>query len=262
MHFSEKEIDKICEITVNAGLITLKYHKKDVSYNKKEDNSKITIADIEAHNYIFSSLKEIFPEISIVSEESSEEENNSALENDTYFLIDPLDGTSNFVKGGDNYTINIALIINQKPILGFIYVPKKDILYFTKNNKSYKKHQDKIMQIKVSTSKKNLVAITTQRKDEKEEVENWIKEKNLEIAEIINISSSYKFCLIAEGSADIYPRMIHIKSWDIAAGHALINNSGGKVLNQENMQEVIYEKNLKAPKFIAINSDIVLNKLK
>ncbi len=262
MYFSEKEIDKICEITVNAGLITLKHHKKDIDYNIKKDNSKITIADEEAHNYIFSSLRKNFPKIAIVSEESSEEENDLALQNDIYFLVDPLDGTSNFVKGGDNYTINIALIVNKKPVLGFIYVPKKDILYFTKNNKSYKKYQDEITQIKVSTSKKNLVVIATQRKNEKEEIENWIKEKSLEIAEIINISSSYKFCLIAQGSADIYPRMIHIKSWDIAAGHALINNSGGKVLNQENMQEVIYEKNLKAPKFIAFNSNILLNQLK
>lgn len=264
MDYKSLNNEKICQIAIQAGLITLQYHKKITNYDKKSDGSELTVADQEANEFIIKNLQKEFPEIAIVSEEKGDLENLEAAKNHVYFLIDPLDGTKNFINGGDNYTVNIALIINQKAVLGFIYCPALDILYYTKNDKSFKRidasKNGKGAEIKCSDNKDNITLITTKREPEKSDIVNWSKNKGFEIAEIKHISSSYKFCLIAEGEADLYPRLINIKTWDIAAGEAIIRNSGGKMLNFDDFSEIIYKNDFLAPKFIAFNNEIDLNK--
>lgn len=152
-----------------------------------------------------------------MSEKNTESENLKAAKDNQYFMIDPLDGTSSFIKKSDEFTVNIALIKNYKPIFGVIYLSARDLMYFTDdNNKSqkiehYTKNQDSTIEIKTANNKNNLRVICTKREPEKSEIVDDLKNRNISVKEIISISSSYKFCLIAQGSADLYPRKVNIK---------------------------------------------------
>ncbi len=247
IYFSKKEIDTICDIAGKAGKIIMNYYDnyKDLSITDKSDGSPVTKADLAANNFIVTQLNKIFPNIAIVSEENSKLSNVNAAKQDKYFLIDPLDGTSSFIKKSDEFTVNIALIDNGRSVFGVIYLPVKDVLYFTDiNNNAYKindfsKNSNNLIKIKNTNNKDNLVVICTQREPEKSEIIDDLNKKNIKVKQLMSVSSSYKFCLIAEGIADLYPRRASIKSWDIAAGHAIVNASGGSVLDL-NKNEILY----------------------
>ena len=145
--FKKKEINNILEIAKNAGDIIMEYYLdyKDSDISLKKDDSVVTKADLSANDLIIKELSKLFPDIDIVSEENSEEDNLKASKNEQYFMIDPLDGTSSFVKKSDEFTVNIALIKNSKAIFGVIYLPARDLMYFTdENNKSQKKQGGRI----------------------------------------------------------------------------------------------------------------------
>lgn len=245
--FSKKEIDDILQIAKKAGDILIKYyHQHDFSIIQKDDKSFVTQADIEANNLIISELKKIFPDIAIVSEENPEIENLRAAKNQKYFLIDPLDGTDGFIKKSDQFTVNIALIKNHHAIFGVIYLPATDIMYFNgHDNFAYKisnfsnKKDSNLQKINVTKNQNNLTVICTKREPEKSEIIAHLKQKNLDVRNFITISSSYKFCLIADGSADLYIRKASIKAWDIGAGHAIVKAAKGNVYDF-NSKEIIY----------------------
>ena len=257
--FKKKEITNILEIAKNAGDIIMEYYLdyKDSDISLKKDGSVFTKADLAANELIIRDLKKLFPDIDIVSEENSEEDNLKAVKNKQYFIIDPLDGTSSFVKKSDEFTVNIALINNSKAIFGIIYLPAKDLMYFTdKNNDSqkienYSKGVSQSQGIKTANNKNNLRVICTKREPERSDVIAYLKNKNVSIKEIISVSSSYKFCLIAEGKADLYPRKVNIKAWDVAAGHAIVNGAGGKMISSLTREELAYnlEEGFNIPMF-------------
>lgn len=250
-----KAIEIICNIICEAGKIALKYHKNISSYQQKQDGSEVTIADIEVNNFICKNLQKYFPEISIVSEENDEMQNINNIKKDKYFIIDPIDGTRNFIAKKDNFTVNIAFIKDFKAEFGAIFCPVKNELYFTKNNKSYKKIDNKITEIKTSDNLTKLILLSTKREPERTEIIELMQQKSFDIKEYKTISSSYKFCIIADGKADIYPRNISIKSWDIAAGVAIINKAGGSVVESNDNSEIIFNE-INAPKFICHNGKI------
>jgi len=256
--FNKEEIDNILNIAKKAGDIILEYYNdyKELSTIKKEDNSPVTKADIDANNFINTKLNKLFPQIPIVSEENNEEENLKAAKNDQYFMIDPLDGTSAFIKKSDEFTVNIALIKDKKAIFGVIYLPAKDIMYFTGfDDKSYiienYSKNGKQQQIKSNKNKDNLIVICTKREPEKTQIIDDLKTRNIKIKKIISVASSYKFCLIAEGKADLYPRKVNIKAWDVAAGHAIVNGAKSNMIDVKNKKEVEYkfDKNFNVPVF-------------
>ena len=247
--FKKKEIDNILEIAKNAGDIIMEYYLdyKDSDISLKKDDSVVTKADLSANDLIIKELSKLFPDIDIVSEENSEEDNLKASKNERYFMIDPLDGTSSFIKKSDEFTVNIALIQNDRTIFGAIYLPARDLMYFTdENNKSkkiegYSKGQGKLQEIKTANNQDNLVVICTKREPEKSEVIADLENRNVSVKEIISISSSYKFCLISEGKADLYPRKVNIKAWDVAAGHAIVNGADGNMINSLTKKELEYK---------------------
>lgn len=246
--FTQEEISKILNIAKKAGDIILEYYHgfKDVSVVQKEDDSPVTKADLAANDLIIKELKKLFSEFPIVSEENEKADNAQAIKKEQYFIIDPLDGTSSFIKKSDEFTVNIAFIKGGKPAFGVIYLPVRDIIYYSDmHNDAYKidhfsEGTSKIKKLKTANNGKNdLKVICTKREPEKSEIMADLESRNISIKEIKSISSSYKFCLIAEGLADLYLRKVHIKAWDVAAGHAIVNAAGGSMVDG-NRKEIVY----------------------
>ena len=260
--FNALEINNILKIACDAGQVILGYYRGHAELNArmKLDKSAVTAADIAANKVIINGLSKHFPHLTVVSEENSEESNKEAIKNDTYFIIDPLDGTSAFLKKSDEFTVNIALIKNKNVIFGAIYVPEKDLMYFVNENKQsikienyFSNPQDRVHHIIRVLNKKNkeAIVICTSREPEKSEIVADLKRRKITIKKVLSISSSYKFCIIAEGKADLYPRKANIKAWDVAAGHAIVNSAGGRMVHCESNNEIQYDlnKNFEVPHF-------------
>ncbi|MBT4989638.1 MAG: 3'(2'),5'-bisphosphate nucleotidase CysQ [Rickettsiales bacterium] len=250
MQLTNDQIYQIKKIAVNAGEIILEYYlgRKDKEVKAKQDNSEVTAADIAANKYLNESLTELFPNIPIVSEENSVNDNLKAAQNSVFFLNDPLDGTRAFINKSDEFTVNIALIKDYKPVFGVIYLPVSRDLYFTDADfKAYKNDQP----IKVASRMQDYRVICTKREPEKSDVLAYLTKQNLQPEILLSVSSSLKFCLIAEGKADIYPRKVSICGWDIAAGHAIVNAASGLMTDYEG-REIQYKfiDDFKVPEFI------------
>lgn len=217
----------------------------------KQDQSPLTIADLEANKYIVEQLKKLSG-IPIVSEENDEVKNQEIIKDPLFWLVDPLDGTKSFIKKTGEFTVNIALIENKKPIGGAIFVPAKNTGYFVaEDGNSYKQIDDKLpTQINARVTPEDgavVVASASHRTDETNEFIDSLPK----VKDVISAASSLKLCLIAEGQADIYPRFGRTMQWDIAAGHAILNASGGSVQNIDNSEFIYRDNELANPFFIA-----------
>ncbi len=234
------------DIIVKAGELALKIRATNLEINYKKDLSPVSNADILVEKFIKAQLKKISTTIPIISEESqyfSEFKINSFSSYKNHFwLVDPIDGSKNFIKNGNNFTINIALVKNHIPILGIIYEPFYQKLYYTdSNNKLHIESYQKIPKLSVlkNFTKQNFVVVLGNSKIN-HQTQKYLKENSLN--QILYLPSSMKLCLIAEGLADIYPKFGPTMEWDLAAGQVLINSTGGKVLDLNN-QELVYGKN-------------------
>ena len=249
---------KICNISFRAGDEILQIYNDKIEVIQKKDLSPLTKADIASNKIILRSLEAIDNSIPVLSEESLVNWNERKKWN-KYWLVDPLDGTKEFIKKNGEFTVNIALIENNKPILGVIYVPTKSTLYFAQQNfGSFKinitselKSLDGAKKIFVS-NQKIIQRVIGSRSHSNQDFDEWVK-NNFPNSLIVQAGSSYKFCLIAEGSADIYPRFGPTSEWDIAAGHIIVNEAGGEVRTFDNT-DINYntKEDLLNPHFYAI----------
>ena len=245
-------IDTMIELAIEAG-ITIReiYESGKYSTSIKSDRTPVTTADKEANKIILRGLKQQFPEIPAISEESE----NRVLEKQKFFIIDPLDGTKGFLNKTNNFTVNIAFINNREPKLGVIYSPISGELFYTSpDQESFKyNYLKKTQKVKISgkveyrealtliTSENNLVG-----------KESKILKVNCE-HDTLKIGSSIKFCRLAEGNADIYPRFGRTMEWDTAAGHAILKYAGGSLIDLNTKKELIYgKKDYENGSFIAI----------
>jgi 3'(2'), 5'-bisphosphate nucleotidase len=259
MPLFEEHLLNVSNLAISAGHTIMKHYKKDTKVMTKEDQSPLTNADLNSNNIICSGLSKIDSAIPIVSEESFIDWQIRKNWN-KYWLIDPLDGTKEFINKNGEFTVNIALIENNKPVLGVIFVPVLSTLYFaSKNNGSYKLHcssnlnsfnQSNKIQVNKKKRSDHLLVIGS-RSHSNEGFNQWVQE-NIEDYELIKIGSSLKFCRIADGSADLYPRFGPTSEWDIAAGHIILMEAGGSVISVDN-NEIIYntKENILNPYFIA-----------
>lgn len=242
-------IKDIISIAKKAGEAILEVRGTDFDVDYKTDNSPLTKADLASNKIIIDSLKELTPDIPILSEETKEVPYEKRKDWELFWLIDPLDGTKEFVKKEGEFTVNIALIKNNTPILGVVYVPVKQIIYYGDENGSYREENNSVtkLELKEYTGKLRVVASKSHFNEEtKEYIENLGKEY-----ELVNVGSSVKLCLVAEGKADIYPRLGPTMEWDTAAAHAVVKFTGKKVTNYETNEELTYNKeNLLNPWFI------------
>ena len=250
---------EVSNLAISAGYTIMKHYKKETKVMIKEDQSPLTNADLDSNNIICSGLSKIDSTIPIVSEETFVDWQTRKKWN-KYWLIDPLDGTKEFINKNGEFTVNIALIENNKPVLGVIFVPALSTLYFACQNygsfklscSSYLSSLNKSNKIQVNEKKKSdHLLIIGSRSHSNEVFNQWIQE-NIKDYELIKTGSSLKFCRIAEGSADLYPRFGPTSEWDIAAGHIILMEAGGSIISDDD-NEIIYntKENILNPYFIA-----------
>lgn len=258
---------------LKAGEEILKIYNTDFNVDYKSDNTPVTLADKQASQII---VKDLIPfNIPVISEEEAPPSFEKITTYKLFWLIDPLDGTREFIKKNGEFTVNIALIENNTSILGVVYAPVLKQLYFAMNNFGSFKITDKNLQkIQSNSSLENIISyavklpqiintntytIVTSRSHLDTKTLQYIeaiKQKKGEI-EILKIGSSLKLCLLAEGMANEYPRFGRTMEWDIAAGHAVLKEAGGEIYTANNLQPFIYGKtDLTNPDFIALSKKL------
>jgi len=220
-------INSLKEIARSAGEATLEYYVEDIEVVQKEDNSPLTKADMASHHHIIKGLKALNPEVPIISEEAALPEYEQRKKWKKFWLVDPLDGTKEFIKKNGEFTINIALIEDGNPVMGVVYLPAKKVMYTGEKDKgSFKEVNGRTVQItsdKADTT--HPLKVITSRSHKADDLEEQLKKKNIRVGEIVKAGSSLKFCYVAEGRADIYPRMGPTMEWDVAAGDAVYRYS-------------------------------------
>ena len=238
-----------------AGNISLKLRKQGLKKEIKIDNTPVTNGDIEVNKLITSKIEKITPEIPIVSEESSSNKSNENLK--TFWLIDPIDGTHDYINDRDEFTINAGLIINNKPEVGIIYAPAKKRLFYTfQEGKCFELINNKKKKLDCAKlTKKGEVKAVSYSNKLKPVIEDWHKKFN--VTEHIKMKSSFKFCVIATGEYDLYVAEPRACEWDIAAGHAILKNAGGIITDFENKEILYGKKDFKNPSLILKRSSLL-----
>ena len=238
-----------------AGDISLKLRKQGLKKEIKKDNTPVTNGDIEVNNLITEKIKKITPEIPIISEESSINKSNKNLK--SFWLIDPIDGTYDYINDRDEFTINAGLIINNRPEIGIIYAPAKHRLFYSYHKgMSFEISDNKEKKLDCKKmSKKGEVKAVSYSNILKSQIENWHKKFN--VTEHVKMKSSLKFCVIASGEYDLYIAEPRACEWDIAAGHAILKNAGGLITDFENNEILYGKKDFKNPSLILRRSLIL-----
>jgi 3'(2'), 5'-bisphosphate nucleotidase len=233
---------------VYAGEQSLKLRSKGLIETIKSDNTPVTNGDLEVNKIITNKIKKLTSEIPIVSEESSLNKENRSL--NTFWLIDPIDGTYDYIHNKDEFTINAALIIDKKPELGIIYAPAKKRLFYTYGkNMSFEKtkNEEKILNCKKIT-KEGVVKAVSYSDNLKPIIQEF--HKKFKVTEYNKMKSSFKFCVIATGEFDLYIAEPRASEWDIAAGHAILQNAGGLVTDFDENEILYGKKDFKNPSLI------------
>jgi 3'(2'), 5'-bisphosphate nucleotidase len=257
------ELCELCKkVSVKAGLAIMGIYKNDFEIELKADNSPLTIADKLSDQIIRDAL--LGTNIPIISEESKLLGFNQRKEWKSFWLVDPLDGTKEFISRNGEFTVNIALIDNGVPVLGVVYAPMLNQLYFgisdlgafkvqTSTNNEGQVVFENAVPLPETISVKPLTIVAS-RSHMNRDTEDYVEKLKLSNSPVCLVSkgSSLKLCLIAEGSADLYPRFGPTMEWDIAAGHAVVLAAGGKMYKAYDKSDLEYNKtDLLNPYFIA-----------
>ena len=247
---------------LQAGQAIMEIYNAPIDVEYKSDESPVTLADKTAEKIILETLKDIAPDIPVIAEESVTE----GIIPDTgryFWLVDPLDGTKEFIKKGTDFTVNIALIEDKKPIFGIIYAPARaELFYSASTSQTIKAKVDshsKILEQKTITAQPTHdTPIAVASKSHRDATtDKFLQEQN--ITSIESSGSSLKFCLVAEGTADIYPRFAPTMEWDTAAGHAILLSAGGSVINPDGSDFSYQKKDYYNGHFIALSKSYKLN---
>jgi len=253
------------QAAVHGGAEIMKiYQKEDLGVEYKEDNSPLTLADKKCNDIINSYL--INTEFPIISEENKQLDYSERKDWDTCWIVDPLDGTKEFVKRNGEFTVNIALVKNGKPQLGVIYVPDTKELYFadvdlqSASKVRLNSHKVNVEDLSLNENgihpnktNKNYIQVVGSRSHMSDATQVFVDnlKHDFDEVEIVSKGSSLKFCLVAEGKADVYPRFAPTMEWDTAAGQAICEAVGLKVISKETDAPLLYNKeNLLNPWFL------------
>jgi|MDTG01.4.fsa_nt_gb 3'(2'), 5'-bisphosphate nucleotidase len=228
-----KEYKKLLKIIYDSGKIAKYYFSNDVNVQIKKDKTELTQADLEIHDFLKKNIKETYFNYEVISEENNNEENIQIIEKDSFFIIDPIDGTKSFINRSIDFSINLSLIKNEAILFSSIYLPMEDKMYIADERFSYliRSYNDYTNNIynKICSKKKifksNIDVLCTKRNEEFLEIKKFLKQSSKKIS-YHNIASSKKFCLISEGFYDVYIRKVNIKIWDIVSGFHIARNSG------------------------------------
>ncbi|MDC3415841.1 3'(2'),5'-bisphosphate nucleotidase CysQ [Aquibacillus salsiterrae] len=244
-------------IALAAGKEIMSVYKDDFAVEVKADDSPITVADNRANRVILDGLKRLNPDIPVLSEEGNETSFDERKSWQKFWLVDPLDGTKEFIKKNDEFTVNIALIESNYPTLGIIYAPALDVVYFGAEgvgafklehaSTAFIQDNEDLLRKSVRLSgigSKDVTRIVASRSHMSKETEAFIEEIKAKYGQVEAVSSgsSLKFCLVAEGKADFYPRYAPTMEWDTGAGQAIVEAAGGKVSRYEDGARFFYNR--------------------
>lgn len=244
------DLNKIANIAKEAGDAIMEIYKKDFSIEYKEDKSPLTEADIESNKIICSALKKFYPNIPILSEENKLVDYAQRKHWEYFWLIDPIDGTKEFIKKNGEFTVNIALIHNNVPVLGVVYAPVLGDMYQAKADEGAFKNGQRLPMY-INSHPEEKLQVVASKSHLSKETQNFIDSLDTKEIKQVSKGSSLKLCMVAEGEADIYPRLAPTMEWDTAAAQVIVVESGKEVIQFENKKTVVYNKeNLLNPWFI------------
>jgi 3'(2'), 5'-bisphosphate nucleotidase len=244
-------------IAEEAGKEILKiYQLENFIIQSKSDNTPLTQADKASHNIILSALSKLAPETPILSEEGEK----FKLDANTYWCVDPLDGTKEFIKRNGEFTVNIALIRNYVPVLGVIHIPVKNKSFVAMKGRGAEKicNNQHHSLPKQNKSINHPAVFAVSRSHLNQQTHDFIKQHQ---ADTIAVGSSLKLCLLAEGKVDAYPRFGPTSSWDMAAGHAILKETGGEIYDLDYKILAYNSKKILNPNFIAVRHKDIRLKL-
>jgi len=245
--------EDLLETFLNAGKIAKGISKRGVKVTIKSDNSPVTDGDLAVDKILKKKIKQLTSNIPIISEETVNLSLKIKKENNNFWLIDPIDGTRDYIKKKEEYTLNAALIINYKPAIGIIYAPAKERLFYSYGqNLAYEINKGK--KIILNGKKKNeneIIGLENSGPTPSEVLEIYKKHK---VTLKSKMSSLLKFCVLAAGEADIYAANARAYEWDIAAGHTILEHAGGSVTTHEGKKILYGKDNYKNLSIIALRS--------
>ena len=258
---------KICEIfrslALTGGEVIMDiYNRSTFEVLSKSDDSPVTVADKKADEVISKGLKKYFPEVPVITEEQVKSHD---LRASVFFIVDPLDGTKEFIKRRGDFTVNIALVVGGEPIRGIVYAPARQRLFYTdKNGEAVEEiayfslsKMGLVKKIKTAFCDNTALKIVASKSHRDKKTDEYISKYRCK--ELVSAGSSLKFCLIAAGEADLYPRFGPTMEWDTAAGHAVLSAAGGSVLQVDDKQPLKYGKpHYRNPFFIAASNSVIL----
>ena len=249
-------------IALKAGAVIMEvYGRPDFEARSKSDNSPVTEADEAADAVIRAELAVAFPDIAVVTEELSE---SHSIQADRFIIVDPLDGTKEFVQRRGDFTVNIALVENGVPVRGVVYAPAKDRLFYTRADGSsveeaapFGATPGALTPIRVSEPDNAALLVVASKSHRDAATDDYINRYAVKDAK--SAGSSLKFCLVATGEADFYPRLGRTMEWDTAAGHAVVLGAGGQVLRFDDHAPLTYGKpGYENPFFLVLSPGVTL----
>ena len=251
----KKIVENLVDTFLKAGELSLSLREVGLKKKIKSDNTPVSNGDLEVNKFITKKISEITPEIPIISEETSDNKDNSKLKD--FWLVDPIDGTYDYINGLDEFTINAGLIINHRPVAGLINAPaKKRMFYSYGEGNAFELSNEKTINLSSKTIQNNrpIKFISYSNKINPEIQKIY---QDIGVTENTRMKSSLKFCVVATGEFDGYVAEPRAYEWDIAAGHSILVSSGGTVTDF-NGNEVLYgKKNLKNPSLILKSKNIL-----
>lgn len=239
----ESLLPDVMKIAQEAGEAILRVYndEKMVEIIQKQDKSPLTAADLASHHVIVDGLHKLTPDIPVLSEESAAISFDERKKWTRYWLVDPLDGTKEFLKRNGEFTVNIALIANGVPVMGVVYVPVTQILYGgAQNVGAFKiehgiRHVLKVSDVREKIKQKEALIVVGSRSHGAEGMDACIEKCRVAVGDVqlTSMGSSLKMCLVAEGKADFYPRLAPTSEWDTAAAHAVLIAAGGQIVGMD-----------------------------
>jgi len=248
-------VEKLIDPFLKAGELSISLREKGLKKEIKSDNTPVSNGDLEVNKFITEEITNITPDIPIISEETSENKDNNQLKN--FWLVDPIDGTYDYINNLEEFTINAGLIINNKPAAGLICAPaKKRMFYSYGEGNAFELNNKKIVNLSNKNVENNRPIKFISYSDKiKPEIQKIYQE--IGVVENVRMKSSLKFCVVATGEYDGYVAEPRAYEWDIAAGHAILIHSGGTVTDF-NGNEILYgKKDLKNPSLILKSKNII-----
>jgi 3'(2'), 5'-bisphosphate nucleotidase len=230
----EALVEPVCQIATQAGACILDVYRQPFEVFDKSDGSPVTAADRQAHELITGRLRELAPDIPVLSEESSAIEFAERRQWQRFWLVDPLDGTKEFIRRNGEFTVNIALIERSTPVLGVVYTPTTGVTHYaSRGTGSHRVADGRVERIRCRAFDSKSVCLVASRSHSGAQVERYRQalERDVQRVETTSMGSALKICLVAEGSADIYPRLGPTSEWDTAASHCVLVEAGGRLVD-------------------------------